>query len=172
LAVAGDLANESRLAEARKLAEDPAAVSRKGRSRVTNGKSLFVEFDGRGPWTRRWRDVLNQILDLACPNGATETQRQDARRAATMIIECEKMEGRVAAGEDINHDEYGKLSDRLGRIYRRLGLKQPNDEPKGRTFGQVLVEDYERRQMEGRIREEEKQRAERSAEEPTNVGAS
>jgi hypothetical protein len=50
--------NEARLAEARKLAEDPAVVPRKGRSRVTNGKSLFVEFDGRGPWTRRWRDLL------------------------------------------------------------------------------------------------------------------
>jgi hypothetical protein len=130
LAVTGDLVNERRLVEARKLANDPAIVGRKGKSRVSNGKSLFVEFDGRGPWTRRWRDILNQILCDLQPvhaDGLTEALRQDARRATTMIIECEKMEGRAAAGEDINVDQYGQLTDRLGRIYRRLGLKQSHD---------------------------------------------
>jgi len=31
------------------------------RSRVTNGKTLFVEADNRGPWARRFRDVLAEI---------------------------------------------------------------------------------------------------------------
>jgi hypothetical protein len=85
-------AEGQRLAAARKLAEAPAAVSRKGRSRVSNGKSLFVEHDGRGPWTRRWRDVLDQILaDLSCEEGLSEGQRQMARRAATIAIACEKL---------------------------------------------------------------------------------
>jgi hypothetical protein len=43
---------------------DRAVVERcasKQRSRVTNGKTLFVEADQRGPWARRWRDVLAEI---------------------------------------------------------------------------------------------------------------
>ena len=43
---------------------DRAVVERcasKQRSRVTNGKALFVEADQRGPWARRWRDVLGEI---------------------------------------------------------------------------------------------------------------
>jgi hypothetical protein len=98
---------------------------------VTNGGRLHVVRPGDTAWARRFRDVLNHILcDLQSvygPNGVTEAQRQDARRATTMIIECEKMEGRAAAGEDINVDQYGQLTDRLGRIYRRLGLKQSHD---------------------------------------------
>jgi hypothetical protein len=92
------------------------------RSRVTNGKSPFVENDKRGPWSRRWRDLYAQILaDLP---EANEEQRQAARRAATLCIECEKLEGQSAAGKDIDADKYGMLSDRLGRAFHRLGLKQ------------------------------------------------
>jgi hypothetical protein len=157
-ATAGDPINEARLAAARELAEAPAVVGRRGKSRVTNGKSLFVEFDGNGSWARRFRDILNQILELTT-NDATEAQRQDCRRYATLAIACERLEGEAAAGHKIDLDQYGMLNDRLARTSRRLGLKQSNGEPKGRTFGQVLVEDYDRRLMEDRIREEEKQRA-------------
>ena len=33
------------------------APSKKTRSVLTNGRSLFVEGDGRGPWARRFRDL-------------------------------------------------------------------------------------------------------------------
>jgi hypothetical protein len=160
-AVAGDPINERRLAAAREIAGQPAVVGRRGRSRVTNGRSLFVEHDGRGPWTRRWRDLYEQIVrELQSRYGSvSEGQRQEARRYATIAIACEKQEGEANAGHNINLNQYGMLTDRLARISRRLGLRQSHDEPKGRTFGQVLVEDYERRQIEDRIREEEKQRA-------------
>ena len=72
------------------------------RSRVTNGRTLFVEADGRGPWGRRFRDVLAEIVsDLGGADMLSEGQRQLARRAATISIACERMEGEAAAGADI-----------------------------------------------------------------------
>ena len=39
----------------------PVGLPPRLRSRVTNGKTLFVEADNRGPWARRFRDVLAEI---------------------------------------------------------------------------------------------------------------
>jgi hypothetical protein len=99
------------------------------RSRVTNGKALFVEADGRGPWARRWRDVLAEIIsDLGGYDGLSEGQRQLARRCATIAIACERMEGEAAQGAEIDLEVYGTLTDRLGRALQRLGLKRvPKD---------------------------------------------
>jgi hypothetical protein len=37
---------------------------------------------------------------------------------------CEKLEGEAAAGNEIDLDLYGTLTDRLGRCFHRLGLKR------------------------------------------------
>jgi|SRR6516225_2933472 len=99
------------------------------RSRVTNGRTLFVEADGRGPWGRRFRDILAEITnDLGGADLLSEGQRQLARRCATISIACEKLEGDAAAGATIDLETYGKLTDRLGRTFQRLGLKrEPRD---------------------------------------------
>jgi hypothetical protein len=95
------------------------------RSKVTNGRSPFVEADGRGPWARRWRDVLSQIIsDLGGPDLLSEAQRQLARRAATISIMCERLEGEAAQGVEIDLIVYGMLTDRLGRVTGRLGIKR------------------------------------------------
>ena len=69
---------------------DRAVVERrpsKQRSRVSNGKALFVEADQRGPWARRWKDVLAEIIsDLGGADLLSEGQRQLARRCATIAI--------------------------------------------------------------------------------------
>jgi hypothetical protein len=63
------------------------------RSRVTNGKTPFVEANGRGPWARRWSDVLAEIIsDIGGHDGLSEGQRQLARRCATISITCERLE--------------------------------------------------------------------------------
>ena len=54
---------------------------------VSNGKALFVEADQRGPWARRWKDVLAEIIsDLGGADLLSEGQRQLARRCATIAI--------------------------------------------------------------------------------------
>src|SRR5262245_40820039 len=95
------------------------------RSAVSNGRRLHVAAPGDGAWARRFRDVLDQIIsDLSGPDGLSEGQRQLARRATTIAIACERLEGEAAAGNEIDLDVYGTLTDRLGRCFQRLGLKR------------------------------------------------
>ena len=43
-------------------------------------------------------------------------------------VECERLEARAVAGEVIDLDLFGTLTDRLGRAFQRLGLKRvPRD---------------------------------------------
>jgi hypothetical protein len=106
-----------------------AVRSPRVRSAVTNGKRLHVVAPGDGKWSRRFADILGEIIgDLGGADLLSEGQRQLARRAATISIACEKMEGEAAAGNPIDLDVYGTLTDRLGRAFHRLGLKrQPRD---------------------------------------------
>lgn len=95
------------------------------RSAVTNGKRLFVEGDKNSAWTRRFKDVVSEICnDLGGPDLLSEAQRQLIRRAATISIECEKLEGLAVHGGEIDLDTYGMMTDRLGRCFQRLGLKR------------------------------------------------
>jgi hypothetical protein len=104
-------------------------LASRSRSSVTNGKRLFVEHRGDTAWARRFRDVLVEIIsDLGGLDVLSEGQKQLARRAATLCITCERLEGKAAAGEDIDLAQYGMLTDRLGRTFARLGLKRrPRD---------------------------------------------
>ena len=95
------------------------------RSAVTNGKRLHVVSPGDTAWSRRFRDILSEIVsDLGGHDRLSEGQRQLARRAATISIACERLEGEAAAGTPIDLDCYGQLTDRLGRCLQRLGLKR------------------------------------------------
>ena len=108
-----------------RLALDPAANGRKARSKVTNGSRIFVEADQRGPWTRRFKDILACIVsDLGGADSLSEGQRQIARRATTLSVMCEKLEGEIAQGGDVDLEQYGQMCDRLGRCFNRLGLKR------------------------------------------------
>jgi hypothetical protein len=120
---------------------DPEVNRRKGRSRVTNGGRVFVEADQRGPWTRRFRDILSQIVsDLGGADILSEGQRQIARRAATLSIACERLEGEIATGKDVDLEQYGQLTDRLGRCFNRLGLKRQARDV-GPTLGDLIRQD-------------------------------
>jgi hypothetical protein len=105
------------------------------RSAVSNGSRLFVVRPGDTAWSRRFSDVLAEIIgDLGGADLLSEGQRQLARRCTTIAIVCEKMEGEAAAGAQIDLDAYGTLTDRLGRAFQRLGLK------KQRNIGPTLSE--------------------------------
>jgi hypothetical protein len=122
---------------------------RKGRSAVTNGKRLHVVVPGDTKWSRRFRDILTEIIsDLGGhDSGLSEAQRQLARRCATIAIACEKMEGEAAAGNEINLEVYGTLTDRLGRCFQRLGLKRQARDV-GPTLGDLMLADIEERRNE------------------------
>ena len=94
------------------------------RSAVSNGRRLHVIPPGDTAWSRRFRDVLAEIISDMGSDGLSEGQRQLARRGATISIQCEKLEGIAAASGEIDLEQYGRLTDRLGRCFQRLGLKR------------------------------------------------
>jgi hypothetical protein len=102
-------------------------VRRDQRSAVTNGKRLFVVRPGDTAWSRRFRDILASIISdvhSTSENGLSEAQTQLARRATTLCIACERLEGVAASGAEIDIALYGEIVDRLGRCLSRLGLKR------------------------------------------------
>jgi hypothetical protein len=97
--------------------------------RKVDGRSL----DGRSSEARRFKELLAGIIaDVAPdgPHGLTEAQRQLARRATLLCVQCERLESLAVSGAVIDVDHYGTLTDRLGRCLARLGLKDrvPRDD--------------------------------------------
>ncbi len=68
--------------------------SKTTRSRVTNGKALFLErVDGRSLTARRYRDLYQAFMaDLGGTETVSEAQAQLARRCAAMACIAEQME--------------------------------------------------------------------------------
>jgi hypothetical protein len=127
----------------------PVGLSPRSRSAVTNGKRLHVVAPPDNKWQRRFRDVLAEIISDLGREGLSEGQRQLARRCATIAIACERMEGEAAAGNPIDLDAYGTLTDRLGRAFQRLGLKRRAKDVGDLTLGDLLRADQRQEDAHG-----------------------
>jgi hypothetical protein len=106
-------------------------ISSKNRSRVTNARlrgkvtsrSLFVTGDGRTPWARSYRDLVGLFADDAGGlETMTELKLSLIRRAAALIVECERMENALADGEEIDIDLLARMSSHVRRISETIGL--------------------------------------------------
>jgi hypothetical protein len=102
------------------------------RSRVTNGTGLFVDAgDGRGPWARRMRDVIDlHLADLGGADVVSEAEASIVRRAATLTIELERLEARFSTSEapPADLDLYQRTANSLRRLLEAVGLKRvPRD---------------------------------------------
>src|SRR5688572_3826041 len=101
------------------------------RSRVTNGTALHVagDVDGRGKWSRRFRDIYRGICnDMGGTDRMSTAQQQLARCAAALAVTNEQMQARICTGEFVSDELFGKSVDRLARTLARLGLeKLPSD---------------------------------------------
>ena len=93
----------------------------KGRSRVTNGKSLFL---GRALTTaeaRRLRDIINALLsERGGAENVSVTTRASVFAYAGLVLRQELTIARMAAGEDISGAELGRLSRDLIRARRAM----------------------------------------------------
>ena len=96
------------------------------RSAVTNGRSLFVEHvDQRSAVARRFRDLVAAIVsDLGGAENVSEGQRQLARRAAALSVQCELIEADMARGEKIDTEDFVRLVNSLNRTLGSIGLKR------------------------------------------------
>jgi hypothetical protein len=95
------------------------------RSAVSNGRRLFVEGDGRSPWSRRYYDlVAAHVSDMGGRPNLSEAQLALIKRASALEVELEQMEGRLSLGEQIDIDVFGRASGNLRRLWESLGLKR------------------------------------------------
>lgn len=106
-------------------------LPRNGRSRVTNArldgkvsaKGLIVSGDARTVWARRYRDLCALLIeDAGGMEALSELRLGLIRRAATLMIECERLESRLADGEEVDVDLLARLSSHLRRIAETIGL--------------------------------------------------
>ncbi len=97
------------------------------RSKVTNGKRVFaIGGDGRGAWTRRWKDLHEaHIADLGGPAGLSTAQVSLCRRVAALEVQLEQLEARMSEGDlTVDLDQYGRLAGHLRRILETLGVER------------------------------------------------
>ena len=92
------------------------------RSRVTNGRRMFVEGDGRGPWARRRRDLEALYSDdLGGAAFLTEFQLSLVATAATLRIELERLEGQLSIGTPVDLISMPARPGTSGASARHLG---------------------------------------------------
>ena len=120
--IAGNGANKPPSSPLRSLSKP------EGRSRVTNGNSLFAEpVDGRSAWARRFRDLIElHVADLGGPENLSEAQRRLIRRVVTLETEMERLECKFVkddGGSNRTLDRYMRMANNLRRLLLTLGLE-------------------------------------------------
>ena len=93
------------------------------RSRVSNGRALLPNSDGRTKLSRRYRDVLAAIAsDQGGADHLSEARIQLVRRFAAAACLAEEMEAKLVNGEAINLAEHALLCSTLVRLAQRIGI--------------------------------------------------
>ena len=112
---------------------DSAARSPEQRSRVTNGKQLFLRLPGtpteQTAWHRRLKDlIVDHVNDLGGLEATSISEQALIRRSAMMTLQLEIMEARWArnGGEASEKSliTYQRVAGGLRRLLRDLGLKR------------------------------------------------
>jgi hypothetical protein len=107
---------------------DGALIERrpsKQRSRLTNGKDLLPDIDGRSAAARRFKDITSQVLiDQGGIDQCSESRLQLVRRFAAAAVLAEQMEAALVRGEQIDIAEHGLLCSTLVRIAQRIGINR------------------------------------------------
>jgi hypothetical protein len=105
--------------------------SKATRSRVTNGRQLFVDAtaDGRSAWSRRLRDLIQlHVSDLGGADVVSAAEYSLCRRIGTITTELELLErkfalnGKGASEKDL--DLYFRGAGHLRRHLETIGLKR------------------------------------------------
>jgi hypothetical protein len=120
-------------------------LPRKLRSKVTNGKSLFVSGsggDGRGAYARRLRDTIDaHTEDLGGHDNCSQAELSIIRRIATLTVELERIEAKFTVGEgDALLDIYQRTAGNLRRLLESIGLQRRSREVQ--TLEQYVAANY------------------------------
>jgi hypothetical protein len=106
----------------------PQVVKSRQRSRVSNGSALLPGVDGRSPWVRRCKDVINaHIADLGGLDNCSAAEHSIVRRAAVLTTELEVLEVRFAKAGEADADDletYQRCANSLRRLLEAIGLQR------------------------------------------------
>jgi hypothetical protein len=103
----------------------PERQSSRQRSRITNGRSLLPDVDGRSLLARRLRDIQNAIVaDQGGPEHLSEARLQLIRRFAASAVLAEQLESKLANGEEIDISQHAVLCSSLVRIANKIGINR------------------------------------------------
>ncbi len=95
------------------------------RSRVTNGRDVLPNVDGRSIIAKRYKEIANAILvDQGGVDQCSESRKQLIRRFAAASVLAEQMESKLANGEEINVQEHALLVSSLVRVANKLGINR------------------------------------------------
>lgn len=119
----------------------PSVAKASGRTRITNGRGLFLNIEGLDPRTqipRRFRDLMAIFAaDQGGDDALSEAQVQLARRAAYLSVQLELMEAKGVAGNSSPDDleSYARVTGALLKVLATMGLKRiPRDVSPGRVI--------------------------------------
>jgi hypothetical protein len=87
--------------------------------------------DLRASWARRHKELSDAFAADLGPE-MTAADRSVAAHAATIALECEKMQAAQLGGEAIDLEQLVRLTNALGRIRKDLGAKA--EAARGMTF--------------------------------------
>jgi hypothetical protein len=97
------------------------------KSKTTNGRRVFViGGDGRGAWTRRWRDLVElHTADCGGADAISEAMLSLCRRISAIEVQLEQMEAQMSEGDlKVDLDLYNRLAGNLRRMLESIGLQR------------------------------------------------
>jgi hypothetical protein len=100
----------------------PPRADRKvyARSRLTNGKDILPNIDGRSLIARRYRDICAAIIaDQGGLDHLSEARLQLIRRYAALCVMAEGIESRLVQGAEIDIIEHAQLTATMVRVAQR-----------------------------------------------------
>ena len=93
------------------------------RSRVSNGRDLLANIDGRTMLARRYRDVVAAVAsDQGGADQLSEARMQLVRRFAAAACLAEAAEAKLVSGKTIDLQEHALLCSTLVRLAQRIGI--------------------------------------------------
>jgi hypothetical protein len=96
-----------------------------GRSRITNGRDVLPNVDGRSIVARRFRDIVGAMVsDQGGGDQCSESRVQLIRRFAAAAVLAEQMEAELARGKSIDIREHALLCSTMVRVARQIGVKR------------------------------------------------
>jgi hypothetical protein len=102
-----------------------ARLSAAQKSRLSNGKEVLPDIDGRSAMARRYRDIAAQIVtDQGGFDQCSESRQQLIRRFSAACVLAEQMEAKLVEGHEVSITDHAQLCSTLVRISARIGINR------------------------------------------------